>query len=488
MADTGTAPEELRDIALDRIRPRPNQSRRSFDPEAMQQLADSIRAHGVVQPVVVRPVVDDAVEFELLAGERRWRAAKMAGLAAIPSIVRVGLSEEDALAIHLIENLQRADLLLMEESAGCSSLVEIWQHRLAEIPDREDRTALDMAAHELGVSKAWVSRRCGITGMDPKVQALISDGHVTSVDIAHLLNDILALDPERFEDLADRVSGKHNWEGPPTRRELEEDVKQLKAMAAREKKEAEARAKEEAKRLKAAEKEAKKSGKTVEEVLAAKPEPPPRNESSWERERREQKELARKLAPPLRKFAREQRKALLAAVPPPSKERLEEGYDRWFTFNIGIPDHDIRANTPKDPAKVEYRVEVRGDTRDAGALIEALDPAYRVGLSVRVTIPQLRKIEAILAEDKNFADEEDGEIGRGIRNVEVLHVKGEALTGALAKLGAPAPAAIDATSGDAVAQTSATKATKKSATKGVGIKSKPVAKKAKAKAAKKKKA
>ena len=127
--------DELRELPVDLIRPSPNQPRTRFDPEALAGLASSIEASGIVQPLLVRPLVDGS--YELVAGERRWRAAQQAGLAEVPAIVR----EEDEttrLQTALIENVVREDLNPVDEARACAALVE-----------------------DLGVSKEELARRVG---------------------------------------------------------------------------------------------------------------------------------------------------------------------------------------------------------------------------------------------------------------------------------------------------------------------------------------
>jgi ParB family chromosome partitioning protein len=113
--------EELRTIPLDMIAPNPHQPRRQFDEEALVALAESLKARGVLQPVLVRPVASG--RFELIAGERRWRAAGLAGIAQIPAIVR---RHDDAASLELavIENMAREDLNPIEEARACAALVE----------------------------------------------------------------------------------------------------------------------------------------------------------------------------------------------------------------------------------------------------------------------------------------------------------------------------------------------------------------------------
>src|SRR5580700_1333674 len=113
--------QELRPIPVDMIDPSPNQPRHTFDEDSLMALADSIRTSGVLQPILVRPLVSG--RYELIAGERRWRAAKVAELTAIPAVVR---RHDDAasLEVALIENMAREDLNPVEEARACAALVD----------------------------------------------------------------------------------------------------------------------------------------------------------------------------------------------------------------------------------------------------------------------------------------------------------------------------------------------------------------------------
>jgi ParB family chromosome partitioning protein len=120
-AAEGEETDELRELAVELISPNPNQPRRRFDEEALQGLADSLRARGVLQPVLVRPRPGGT--YELIAGERRWRAAQIAGLERIPALVRAR-GDAESLEVALIENMAREDLNPVEEARACAALVE----------------------------------------------------------------------------------------------------------------------------------------------------------------------------------------------------------------------------------------------------------------------------------------------------------------------------------------------------------------------------
>ena len=129
--------DELYHLPLDVIRPGRYQPRSVFDEEKLAELADSIRAQGVVQPVVVRPVGDD--QYELIAGERRWRAAQIAGIDDIPAVVR-DVSDEDSVAMALIENIQREDLNPLEEATALRRLIDDFQMTHQEAADAVGRS------------------------------------------------------------------------------------------------------------------------------------------------------------------------------------------------------------------------------------------------------------------------------------------------------------------------------------------------------------
>ncbi len=144
-------------IPINDIRPNPQQPRRRFDPEALQELADSIRAYGILQPVTVRRA--DGV-YELVAGERRWRAARIAGLRQVPCLL-ARVDEEDAAMLALIENLQRRDLDYMEEAAAIARLL------------RRYGLSQQQAAEKLGRSQSAVANKLRLLRLEePVVEAL----------------------------------------------------------------------------------------------------------------------------------------------------------------------------------------------------------------------------------------------------------------------------------------------------------------------------
>jgi ParB family transcriptional regulator, chromosome partitioning protein len=154
----------IRQVPIDLIRPGSFQARRYFDPRALQELAGSIRESGVVSPVVVR---SKSPGYELLAGERRWRAAQLAGLHEIPAIVRDDLSDAEALVVGLIENLQRESLTPMETAAGLRQLSELFSLTHEQMGDR------------IGKSREYVTNYLRLLNLAAPVQALINEGHLS---------------------------------------------------------------------------------------------------------------------------------------------------------------------------------------------------------------------------------------------------------------------------------------------------------------------
>lgn len=143
------------------------QPRVEFDPAKLAELADSIRAQGVVQPIIVRPV--DAEHYEILAGERRWRAAQLAGLNAVPVIVRE-LSDGAALTLTLIENIQREHLNPLEEAQALQQLQTHLEATNGAAPTQH------MLAAQVGKSVPWVSKRLALLERPQAVQQAVLDG------------------------------------------------------------------------------------------------------------------------------------------------------------------------------------------------------------------------------------------------------------------------------------------------------------------------
>jgi ParB family chromosome partitioning protein len=157
------AREGLERVALARIRPCPLQPRKNFSVEGLRELADSIKEQGIVQPLIVRLRGDN---YELIAGERRWRAAQMLGLAEVPVIVRQA-DDRAVLELALIENLQREDLNPIEEAHGYAQLIEQFQLKQEE------------AASKVGKSRAVVANALRLLKLAPDLQVYVRDGRLS---------------------------------------------------------------------------------------------------------------------------------------------------------------------------------------------------------------------------------------------------------------------------------------------------------------------
>lgn len=174
--------ERLQLVAVSAVQPNPYQPRRSFDEQALRELADSITAHGVIQPLVVRERVGG---YDLIAGERRWRAAQIAGLSELPVVVR-SCDDGRLLEIALVENLQREDLNPLEEAQALALLAEQRQMR------QEDVASL------VGRSRSAVANSLRLLGLPKDVQELLRQGLLT----AGHARAILGLVPSRQVEAA----------------------------------------------------------------------------------------------------------------------------------------------------------------------------------------------------------------------------------------------------------------------------------------------
>ncbi|MDT8437877.1 MAG: ParB/RepB/Spo0J family partition protein [Wenzhouxiangellaceae bacterium] len=159
---------QLKRLPLERIRPGRYQPRTGMDADRLTELAESIRAQGVVQPVVVRRLAGGD-EFELIAGERRWRAAQQAGLDEIPAVIR-DVPDEVTLAMALIENIQRENLNPIEEAGALSRLIE------------EFELTHEQAAANVGRSRAAVTNLLRLLELEPQVRALVDE---KKLDMGH---------------------------------------------------------------------------------------------------------------------------------------------------------------------------------------------------------------------------------------------------------------------------------------------------------------
>ena len=176
------------DLPIELIRPNPDQPRRRFDEAELEELAASIRGKGVLQPILVRPAMVGG-EYQIVAGERRWRAAQRTGVRSIPALVR-NLSDAEVLEIAIVENVQRTDLTPIEEAEGYRALI-----------DKFGRTQADIA-EVVGKSRVHVTNVMRLLQLPQGVQALVREGKLTA---GHVRPFVGRPDAERLaQEAADR--------------------------------------------------------------------------------------------------------------------------------------------------------------------------------------------------------------------------------------------------------------------------------------------
>jgi len=181
--------EALMTLPVGRIRPGKYQPRTKMDQQALAELAASIRSQGLMQPLLVRPV--DRDRYELIAGERRWRAAQMAGLEEVPALVRE-IPDDAALAMSLIENIQRENLNPMEEAAGVQRLVD------------EFKMTHEQAADSVGRSRSATTNLLRLLKLARPVQEMLMEG---ALEMGHA-RALLPLDAARQIEAGNRVAAK----------------------------------------------------------------------------------------------------------------------------------------------------------------------------------------------------------------------------------------------------------------------------------------
>jgi ParB family chromosome partitioning protein len=184
--------DELREVAIDLIRPNERQPRKRFDDEALQGLAESLGERGVLQPVLLRPLAGGT--FEIVAGERRWRAAQLAGLQTVPAIVR-DRDDAETLEVALIENVARQDLNPVEEARAIAALVE------------ELGLTREAVGRRIGRSRVAVSNLLRILDLPDEALALLESGALTE---GHGRALLLAEDHADRRSLA-RSAAEHGW-------------------------------------------------------------------------------------------------------------------------------------------------------------------------------------------------------------------------------------------------------------------------------------
>jgi ParB family chromosome partitioning protein len=171
-----------RPVPIEFLRPNPRNPRRHFAETELDELAASMRERGIIQPIVVRPVKGATDSYEIIAGERRWRAAQRAGLHVVP-IVPLDVSDDEALQLAIIENVQRADLNPLEEAAGYQALISEFEH------------SQDAIAKMVGKSRSHVANTLRLLKLPQSVQAYIGEGKISAGHARMLVGQP---DPERL--------------------------------------------------------------------------------------------------------------------------------------------------------------------------------------------------------------------------------------------------------------------------------------------------
>jgi ParB family transcriptional regulator, chromosome partitioning protein len=175
-------------VPLDRIDSNPEQPRLAFDESTLEELAASVREHGVLQPILVRPIDDG--RYQLIAGERRWRASKLAGMGTIPALVEE-IDDETALEISIIENLQREDISPLDEAAMYDRMI------------RDHGYSIRKLAEKLGKDKGYLENRLRLADAPPEVRELVS---LRKDTLSHAYELMKVEDPKKRRRLAEQVA------------------------------------------------------------------------------------------------------------------------------------------------------------------------------------------------------------------------------------------------------------------------------------------
>ena len=186
--DSPTRSVGVRIVPVDRIDSNPQQPRLAFNQETLDELAASIREHGVLQPILVRPIGQN--RFQLVAGERRWRASKQAGLDTIPALIEE-IDDDTALEISIIENLQREDISPLDEAAMYDRMV------------REHGYSIRKLADKLGKDKGYLENRLRLADAPPEIRELVS---LRKDTLSHAYELMKVDDPKKRRRLADQVA------------------------------------------------------------------------------------------------------------------------------------------------------------------------------------------------------------------------------------------------------------------------------------------
>ena len=177
-------------ISIAKLRPSPLQPRRVFDKNGINELAESIKSKGLVQPILVRPSNANDGEYEIIAGERRWRAAQVAQLHKIPAVIR-SLNDTESLEIAIIENVQRSDLSPIEEAAGYKKLMESYNHTQEQLSE------------VVGKSRSHIANIVKLLSLPQSIQDMIAQGSISSGHARAIMNSAFP------EQLAEKIMNEN---------------------------------------------------------------------------------------------------------------------------------------------------------------------------------------------------------------------------------------------------------------------------------------
>lgn len=159
--------ENVRELPIELIKPNPNQPRRTFNTDELQSLAETIKAHGIVQPIVIREDLTNPGNYSIIAGERRWRAAQLAGLHVVPIVIR-NFDDLETLQVAIVENLQRQDLNAIEEAMAFGQLMDRFGYNQQSIADA------------IGKSRVYVANTIRLLGLPKEVQDMVINGAISA--------------------------------------------------------------------------------------------------------------------------------------------------------------------------------------------------------------------------------------------------------------------------------------------------------------------
>lgn len=354
-ADLSPAKVNATMLPIEQLTPDPNQPRKTFDADALSELAGSIEEHGIIEPIVVRP---DLAGHVIIAGERRYRAAQMAGLKEVPVVIRETVDESDIGSLQLIENIQREGLTMPEECAAVAKLVE--------------KIGGKAAALKLGKSEAWVSKRVGVMQAPKEVRDLVDAGKVSDTEIANGLAELMRVGSKKqIEDALTWADNPDDYRGKLTREKLRSRIQDAKDAAQRRADAAEAR------------KQAKATGK---------PSNPATDRAKQEKDQKQQRiEKWKALMPDLRVLADQAKLMLGAEAAPPHVNE----------YSPSAPPATIEAAT--------FNLRVQGTAEQVQKIVS------RTGLTVKLTTydhsrftpEQAAKVEQILGTKLRWVDSVD---------------------------------------------------------------------------------